>query len=160
MSDQLLSRIFSRVEKQENGCWNWKGAIRGNSGYGAITVSGTTNSVHRVVYELVFGTIADGMYVCHKCDNKLCVNPDHLFLGTPKDNVVDAVNKKRIIPPIGGGFKIGSKAYNASISPDAVLGIKRLLKTGEKQQVIANLFGTKRHVVADIARGRSYFNIK
>ena len=73
------------------------------SGYGVLTINYKAISVHRFSYELHFGPIPKGRFVCHHCDNPACVNPDHLFLGTPKDNMHDMIAKNRqvrTVPPI------------------------------------------------------------
>ncbi|WP_082053079.1 HNH endonuclease [Gordoniibacillus kamchatkensis] len=94
----LEERYWSKVKKSENGCWEWAASID-THGYGHIKVDGRLKLSHRVAYELAFGTIPEGLLVCHKCDNRRCVNPDHLFLGTNDDNVHDAVVKGRLHTP-------------------------------------------------------------
>jgi len=92
---EAMERFFKKVEKTES-CWLWTAAIRGKSGYGAIKVDGKTIDAHRLSYQIHKGEIPNGMYVCHSCDNRKCVNPDHLFLGTAKDNWQDGFDKNRI----------------------------------------------------------------
>lgn len=89
--------IMNRVEQEPNtGCWLWTGAVIPVSGYGQMRYGkGTPKKAHRVSYEIFVGPIPDGLYVCHRCDTPLCVNPDHLFLGTAKDNAQDAMRKGR-----------------------------------------------------------------
>lgn len=95
---KTLMRFSSR---NENGCIEWTGG-KFKTGYGKLRNSdGKTAYAHRESYALKFGKIPNGMFVCHKCDNRKCINPDHLFLGTAKDNFVDMVNKgRRVINPL------------------------------------------------------------
>jgi hypothetical protein len=91
----IEQRLLSRVDKLENGCWLWKGGGRGN-GYGSMKVAGKVIDTHVVSYQLYKGEIPKGKMVCHTCDVRNCVNPDHLFLGSAKNNFDDAVAKNRI----------------------------------------------------------------
>lgn len=83
--------LFANIRVDANGCWNCQKATR--SGYGAIKINSKTLGAHRVSYELRFGKIPEGLFVCHKCDNKRCINPSHLFVGTAKDNMQDCKKK-------------------------------------------------------------------
>ena len=93
--EPLAERFWSKVSKSD-GCWLWV-AFRDRNGYGRFGTSALNRSTlaHRTSYSLTFGDIPEGMHVLHKCDNPPCVNPDHLFLGTDKDNAQDCKAKGR-----------------------------------------------------------------
>lgn len=88
-----LPRFDSKIKKS-NGCWLWTGGVSGN-GYGYFFLNKKYTQVHRVAYSLSKGNIPKGLFVCHSCDVKLCVNPKHLWLGTHKENMEDCASKGR-----------------------------------------------------------------
>lgn len=91
-------RLWSRVRKGgPNECWNWFGARSGN--YGSIWWNGNRIAAHRLSWILAGGEIPEEKELCHKCDNPLCVNPEHLFIGSHSENMKDAWNKGRLVPP-------------------------------------------------------------
>ena len=93
-------RFWSRVNKTKS-CWLWTGTIRGKSGYGCLEINSKLTSAHRYSWTLSKGNIPDDLFVLHKCDNKLCVRPEHLFLGTQADNNKDRATKNRSWHPTG-----------------------------------------------------------
>lgn len=94
LNEQQIERFNSKVQEAPNGCHEWTGATN-HKGYGKLTLQRRTVSAHRLAYEHFVGPVPDGMNVCHHCDNPKCVRPDHLFVGTSRDNSVDMVTKGR-----------------------------------------------------------------
>lgn len=95
MPKSLLERFHENIVRiPESGCWIWMG-FTNPKGYGLLTVNSKNKFSHRLSWELHNGTIDSGLLVCHRCDIPPCVNPDHLFLGTPKDNAQDMIKKGR-----------------------------------------------------------------
>jgi len=145
----------SYVANLDTGCWIWLGTKRGSNGYGRITSTGVVHQAHRFSWMLHRGSIPDGLLVCHKCDTPLCVNPDHLFLGTHQDNMRDCVEKGRT----NGGTKTplrGSENVRSKLTAQQVLQIRRDRRA---QRKIAQLFGVSQALISKIKRNEMWRHI-
>lgn len=122
----IATHFWSKVEKTDN-CWTWKGRRNtARGGYGMFDVRRVTVRAHRFAYELVNGPIPAGFEVCHRCDDPRCVRPDHLFLGTRKENAADCQSK--------GRTSRGEGRYDAKLSDDTVREIRQLYATVPRQR--------------------------
>jgi hypothetical protein len=155
--------FWSKVSKSD-GCWTWT-ASKSARGYGYSHKDGRTIKAHRASWELHFGPVPPGMFVCHQCDVPSCVRPDHLFIGTTQDNTADKVSKGR--QARGGAISeavknraLGEKHPRASIAKEKVLEIRRLWGSGHRNQSeIARSTGTTPNVVYGIVRGVSWKHV-
>jgi hypothetical protein len=143
----LEERFWEKVDKKgENECWNWLAFVH-PTGYGKIAINRKMYHAHRISWELTNGKIPEGMFVLHKCDNRKCVNPDHLFLGSNKDNMKDMVNKGRGKHPDNRGERHGLH----KLTEENVRKIREIYKTKVyTQEEIGNMFGIKRQQVSTI----------
>lgn len=146
----IWDRFWEKVDiKSKDDCWIWLGAVRGQ--YGRIlTEHGKHDGAHRVCWMLVFGEIASGLLVCHRCDNPPCVNPYHLFLGDSTANNRDMVQKKRNLPPIG------ERNGQCKLTAASVLRVKCLLFQGVSQKSIALELNVDPSTVSLIANGKRW----
>lgn len=151
--DQLtMARIESRVERlPEAGCWIWMGATT-NAGYGKISVSGKLQLTHRAAYLAASGVIDDSLMVCHVCDVRSCVNPNHLYQGTQRQNVADAINRMK--------FAFGGKNGQSKLTEENVLEIRKMLANGGKIFEIAEHFKVGRHCIMDVKTSKRWSWLK
>ncbi len=128
-------------------CWNWNGP-KDRDGYGTFFFNGGKERAHRFSYTHYYHTAPQDLMVCHHCDNPSCVNPDHLFLGTAKDNLQDALKK--------GRFAVGKLNGRAKLTVDQV---KEILESKESGASLAEKFGVNRSSVNRIRRGEGWGNV-
>ncbi len=153
---QYLLRVF--IEKPGNmvsPCWEWPG-FKTKRGYGVIGHRGRVYRVHRWFWEMVNGPFDSKFEVCHACDNPSCYNPEHLFLGTHRDNMGDAARKNRIVS------HCGEKSGLAKLTNSQVKEIRRLYKPGKfypgklSASKIASRFGISKSMVYMIGLGHNW----
>ena len=138
----MIARFITKIKvDKRTDCWNWT-ASTNRKGYGHFGVRDADGkwrikAAHRVSYEYCIGKIPSGIKVCHRCDNPKCVNPDHLWLGTDKDNSVDKFRKNR------QAIVAGSKNPNAILNEEAVKKLRQLYKAGYTKSNLASIFNIK-----------------
>lgn len=145
------ARFWARVKFDLAGCWEWQGGTNGN-GYGIWRYNYRQYVfAHRFAWADLFGKIPSGLGVCHHCDNRLCVRPDHLFLGTQKDNMADAARKGRLhsLPRFHGSAHPMSK-----LSHEQVSEIRLAYQRGVRQWQLAAQYGVRRVTIHAIIAGR------
>jgi hypothetical protein len=131
-------------------CWVWTASIKGN-GYGKIGAGGAGSGwlhAHRVSWKLANGPIPDGLQVLHRCDNRPCVRPDHLFLGTALDNQADCVAK--------GRKRLGSRVVGSKITEADVIDIRSLHAFGATHAALGAAYGVSDSVPRSIIKGTTW----
>ena len=145
-----MERFMAKIAKQPSGCWLWTGS-KLRVGYGKFCMNGIPGTAHRAAWELFNGPIPEGMYVCHACDVRACVNPDHLFLGSQSDNMLDASSKNRLNTPKG------SDHHSSKLTEEDVLAI-RSRYTGRRgeQRRLADEYGVGPDQISRIINGKRW----
>ena len=145
-------RFWEKIDKKsDNGCWNWTGTCNTNH-YGEFSIRGKRVRIHRFSWEIHFGKIPNGLFVCHTCDNPKCANPEHLFLGTYQDNSDDKVKKNRQI--------VGENHCLHKLIESQVKEIRRLCCEGKlSQRKIAKVFNVSHSLIGYIHKNKRWKHV-
>lgn len=135
-------------------CIEWQGPLK-QDGYGAVSWEGQATTAHRVAYTLAKGLIPDGLQVRHTCDNRRCCNPDHLILGTQRENMAD----RRERPKKWGWGAKGEASGKAKLTNEQVIDIRLRYAMGETAKAIAKDIGMSHSAVQNITSRRTWTHI-
>lgn len=165
MNGTLEQRFWDKVIPEPNsGCFLWIGGLS-KVGYGVIGRGGGRSAgvvyAHRLSFELTYGPIPEGKEICHRCDNRACVNPAHLFLGSRADNMRDAASKGRLSPQAHPERqRRGENHPNALLNDAVVRSIRRLRSKGQSYSEIANRHSIPKSLVAQVAARKTWRHVQ
>jgi len=147
----LADKFWEKVDiRGPNECWPWT-AYTNDMGYGMIKHKGRALRAHRVAWELTYGPIPEGMFVCHHCDNPLCCNPAHLFIGTQADNLTDMAQK--------GRSTLGERDGMSKLTAKQVREIRRCYAEGMLQIRLATEYGVSQNHISNIVNHRRWRHV-
>lgn len=145
---KLKSHFYDNcIPEPNSGCWLWEGPVYSNM-YGYVEIRDERYSAHRFSFELSNGQIPNNMFVCHACDNPICVNPEHLFLGSHNDNMLDKARKNR---------GKGERHPSARLTASDVLTIR---SDKRSHSMISKEYGIARQTVGDIKNRRRWGHLE
>ena len=159
--------FWANVEKTDR-CWWWRGPTNGPGGYGQVRVGRRRLPAHRLAYQLYYKVeLPAGLFACHHCDHRQCVNPEHIYPGTAQDNARDAMQRGQIASGERHGShthpesrSYGERNGAAKLTVDMVRALRLLLQKGDLTQVeIASRFGVDSTTVRRIKRGSAWVQV-
>lgn len=157
---ERLKKSFEKHVIRKEGCWDWKGSIA-RGGYPVMSCKRSIgpDRGHRASWVLHNGPIPAGKFVCHSCDNPICTNPDHLWIGTQKENNDDKIRKCRenyTIPP----HKPGSLNGSSKLTEAQVSEIKKLIRNGRSCNGISKEFNVSKQTILRIKNGINWSHVE
>lgn len=157
MTEKDIVRFWAKVNVLgPDDCWEWLDHCT-KGGYGQFKLGHKMLTAHRVSWNLTYGPIPEGLCCCHKCDNRKCINPNHMFLGTKKDNTQDMISKGRHSYVSHNGITNG----RAALTESQVIEIRRLytLENHMLQKELALLFGVSKSQIGNIIQRKVWKHI-
>lgn len=160
MRKQTASSFWEKVDiKGQNDCWNWKKSKKLN-GYGQLLWNYKNVYSHRTAWILSNGDIPQGLFVCHKCDNPACCNPNHLWLGTPITNVLDMMNKGRYYLNSNRAWAHGSTHYSSKFTNETIVKIRKMYEDKPNQyKWLADLFNVSSNCIYAIVTRKTWKHV-
>lgn len=157
----IRERFESKLVKRDSGCWEWTGR-KNKGGYGAMVVNGKSLRAHRLAFQIYSKPLGDDQLACHHCDNPSCVNPDHLYAGTPQSNADDKVARGRCHrPKYGPEILPGETNAISKLSDDAVRKIRELHKSGSAtNKHIAEIFEVSPSLISKVVNGHIWRHVE
>lgn len=149
LNQEIANRFWEKVKKT-NGCWNWTASVDKPYGYGKFCIKYKNYKAHRIAYQLTNGYITRDQFVLHKCDNRRCVNPSHLYIGDQTQNMMDMISRNRN-PFFLKGFD----------HPKSRFSRKDILEIREKcrelsQKKVSKIFNCGQQTISKIITGKRY----
>lgn len=151
MSDAMRTKLYRRIVQTPSGCWEWTGS-RTKAGYGDFQHDGVKYYAHRASWLVHHGPIPAGAHVLHRCDNRSCWNPSHLFLGDNQANTDDKIAKGRM----RHGHVYGEQHPNSRLTWEQVRDIRQRYASGQLRKNIAQVYGVDTKTIRLIVIGRTW----
>ena len=150
-----LDRFMKNVLKGAD-CWEWVGALT-SVGYGEFALNGGPKLAHRIAYATWVGELVSGKYICHTCDNRACINPAHLYQGSPTWNSRDAIAKGRFKMPKS---RLGEEHPDAKLTESAVREIRATVSRRGFVMQLARQYGVSHKVINQVRSGKTWKHLK
>ena len=147
-----VNYILSNSTPKPNGCIEWNNA-KNAAGYGVIRINHKNYLVHRFLYQLTHGKIDDNLLVCHECDNPPCANPEHLFLGTHKENTDDMLEKER---ESKSPRNTGENHGKSKLTEQDIINIRKLYRDGNTQIEISKIYSVSNMCISHIVNNKRW----